>query len=356
MDIRKQFRENILAMPKDTSIAILHDTDADGICSAVILAKALKELGHDSIFLHDTKNRASFGSRTLAALRRKNIKCLFTADKALDSNPAMILRAEKICQLIVFDHHHLEHDITSRRTLLIKPQLFSPINPSQYPTSKLVYDFFGELADITKCDWICAAGVISDASYRTWNSFIDDIHRRHRLAVPVPIFSSDIARAGQSINTAALYNEKTISRIVDIVYDSLGPLELQHSLQQYVVPVRAEIDKWLSMFNEKSEWYPEQQVYWYYINPKFPIGSIISTRVSMKDPHATFIIAEKRGNILSLSLRRQDGKVDCIRLVRTLIAGIRNATGGGHIPAAGDQIPYKEKEAIKKKLLLLKAA
>ncbi len=351
MDIRKRFRDTVTAIPADASLAILHDTDADGICSAVIVAKALRKLGHNVLFLHDTKNRASLGKKTYGIISKKKISYLFTTDKAMDSNPAIIQQLEKLCTLIVFDHHHLENDITSDKTLLIKPQLFSKIPPSQYPTSKLVYDFFAELVDVTEWDWLSAAGVISDASYRTWRDFIDAVHRRHKVATPDPIFSSELAKVGQYITTATLYDEKMIGKIVAIVDTANEYKDILHLLRVYVEPVREEINKWIASFTSRTEHYADAALYWYEIESRFPVSSIVSTRLSMEDSHATYIVAERRGKVLALSLRRQDGAVNCINLVKAGILGIKNATGGGHIPAAGGQAPYSKKEEIKKKML-----
>ncbi|MBI4441689.1 hypothetical protein HY639_05965 [Candidatus Woesearchaeota archaeon] len=353
MDLKQRFSEMMTSIPKDAPIAILHDTDADGICSAVLIAKALVLLGHKHpCFLQDTEHRATFGRKTLMALKKKKVQYLFTTDKAVDQDPTTIRQAEDLCTLLIFDHHQLEHDVTSPRTLLIKPQLFSPIIPSQYPSSKLVYDFFEPLVSLRDSDWLCVAGIILDASYRTWKPFVDDVHKRYHVPIPSFIFSSPLARVGQYITTTILYNGRKVKEVLAMTCRAKGYQDVIAALQPYDDAVRAEITKWMNLFEQRVERYPELKLYWCEIDSPYPITSIVSTRISMQYyPHDTVVLVQKLGRKLALSLRRQDSGTNCIELVRAAIVGIPQATGGGHIPAAGGQALYKDKENIKKQLL-----
>lgn len=354
MDIKTRFQLILKTIPKDARVGILHDTDADGICSGVLVAKGLEKiLDHPGIFfLHERKKRVTISPATIRILQTKKITYLFTTDKPVDQDPQSIQQAEKYSTLVIFDHHQLEHDVTSDKTLLIKPPFFTSIIPSQYPTSKLVYDFFMDLVDMQEYDWLAVAGLISDASYPTWKSFVDHVHAKYDIPVPEQIFSSPIAVVGKYIASAATYDEKNVDEAVHIAFHAQTYKDILTShLKTYDEKIHAAIEQWVRRFEHKTEYYPDIHLYWYDISSLYPISSPVSTIVSMPRPHETVVVAEKRGTRLGLSLRRQDKAVNCIDLVRAALVGVDNASGGGHIPAAGGQAPYTAKEKIKQQMI-----
>ncbi len=354
MDIKARFQSLIKSIPKDARIGILHDTDADGICSGVLAAKGLeKVLGHPELFfLHEKRRRVTISPATLHTLKTKKLTYLFTTDKPVDQDPQSIQQAEKYSTVVIFDHHQQEHDVTSDKTLLIKPPFFTSIPPSQYPTSKLVYDFFLELGDMQDYDWLAVAGLISDAAYPTWKSFVDGVHAKYGLSVPEQIFSSPLATVGKYISSAATYDEKNIDEAVAIAFHAKAYTDILSShLKTYDDKIRVAIEQGVAHFEKNAEYYPDIHLYWYDLSSQYPISSPVSTIVSMARPHETVVVAEKRGTRLGLSLRRQDKAVNCIELVRAALVGVDNANGGGHIPAAGGQAPYHAKEKIKQQMM-----
>jgi nanoRNase/pAp phosphatase (c-di-AMP/oligoRNAs hydrolase) len=54
-----------------------------------------------------------------------------------------------------------------------------------------------------------------------------------------------------------------------------------------------------------------------------------------------------------MSLRRQDKKVNCGRVAQRAIKNLNNASGGGHIPAAGVHIMSKDWEIFRNRILKL---
>src|SRR3989338_3802092 len=159
MEVKSRFYSLVMGIPLSANIAIIHDTDADGVCSAVIIAKSLKKLGHSKIhFFHEKHKGITISDKTLGLLKKNKITYLFITDKSADQNPEIITEVEKFSTIIIFDHHQLEQDLNSENVLMIKPPMFTKISPSQYPSSKMVFDFFSEITNILETDWLAAVG------------------------------------------------------------------------------------------------------------------------------------------------------------------------------------------------------
>ena len=88
------------------------------------------------------------------------------------------------------------------------------------------------------------------------------------------------------------------------------------------------------------------------IKSKFKISSIISTKLSMKNPHKTIIVLQESGKgKIFMSARRQDYKVSVNDLLERCTRNIKNSSAGGHIPAAGASVPNKSYLIFKQNLL-----
>ncbi len=57
--------------------------------------------------------------------------------------------------------------------------------------------------------------------------------------------------------------------------------------------------------------------------------------------------------MINVSLRRQDGKVNCGKLAYLSTKDFKNANGGGHVPAAGAFLMAKDWNNFKERLLKL---
>ena len=76
--------------------------------------------------------------------------------------------------------------------------------------------------------------------------------------------------------------------------------------------------------------------------------------LSIRNPNYTFVIFRKMGDFTNISLRRQDGKVDCGKLAMLATKNLKNSNGGGHTPAAGAFIMTRDLEKFKENVLKYK--
>ena len=97
---------------------------------------------------------------------------------------------------------------------------------------------------------------------------------------------------------------------------------------------------WISEHKKRAKFFPELELIFYVVSPRFPLNSPLSSILSQKYyPESTLVVVHDSGeSILGVSLRRQDYKVDCPSLVKAACVGLKDASGGGHIPAAGGKV------------------
>ena len=337
------FKERVLAIGPDVKVAVLHDTDSDGICSGVLVAKSIERLRGKPVdgIIHQQHKDVGLTQDTIDRLKKQQIGILFVTDKAIDQSPETLKQASLFFKIIAFDHHQVEADLTDEMILIIKSQFLSPLDGAAYPTSKLVYDLFRPLVDITDLDWMSSAGIIADSCYPTWKTFVNAAMKKYGIKKKTDIFETDLGMVSRSIGNSILFDKKKIKEVVDIVSNARNPGDVLNSrLKEYEQAVNDEIEYWVREHKKGAQFFPELELVFYVVHPRYPINSPLSTILSKKVyPNQTLVVVHDSGDaVLGISLRRQDYKVHCPNLVKAAVTGLRDANGGGHIPAAGGKI------------------
>lgn len=337
------FKERLQKITKDTRVALLPDTDGDGLCSAVIAAKSIERFRGrpvDSIIFQAHKN-IGIQEETVKQLRNEGIQVLIALDKAVDEEPDTLAQARKHFEIIVFDHHQFKMDRTDDRVLIIKSQAISKLDGAQYPTTKLVWDCFEPYVDLKDADWICASGIISDGGYVVWKEFVDKVFENHKIPKNPDVFETDLGLVARIISNAILVDTKNTKKAFQILNTAKDQNEvLNHPIREFDSKINAELNLWIGEHKKRALFFPDKELIIYVVSPRYPINSPLSTILSHKFyPNQTVVLVHDSGDsILSTSFRRQDYKVDCPALVKACVEGLKDALGGGHIPAAGGKI------------------
>lgn len=337
------FKARMLAITKDTRIALLHDTDADGICSGVLLAKGIERLRGkpiDEVVYQPHKN-IGIAKETAQRCKKLKIDILFTVDKAVDEERELLENASLFFKVVCIDHHPSKSDVTDEFVLVIKSQMVSDIDGDKYPASKLVLDLFSPLVDVSDLDWISAAGLIGDSGYKSWTDFVDKTLQKYGIPQKKDIFDTDLGLVARYVSSAVLVDSRNVKEAFDILMESGKPKDVLCSkLKEYDGQIDKELQFWVSEHKKRAKFFPEYELIFYVVSPKFPLNSPLSTILSQKYyPTSTLVVVHDSGeSILGVSIRRQDYKVDCPSLVKAACAGLKDASGGGHIPAAGGKV------------------
>ena len=339
------------SISSDDRIALIHDSDPDGICSAVLTSYLLKRLEKQkpALFLSGRKEWINH----LSDLRKNKITKIIFLDISGDQFPDKIKQMAKFAEVIIIDHHKLYAKSLGKNVLLYKPQFVLPgFDPSQYCTTKMAYYLGSSLVDFSDLDWIAAIGVISDATARSWKPFLNKVFKKHKLSKKEDFFRTTPGKVSGAIHSAITYNPRNVQACYNTVMQSKNYSDILKKLGKYKKVIDAEISHWLKLTKQKAHYYDDLQLTFYMIKPKYAVQSPIASILSFKNSKETVIIANVKESVANISARRQDGKVKLNDLLQDIAAQL-GGSGGGHIPAAGAHIPRQKMAQFK--LALIKA-
>lgn len=339
-------------------VALFHDADSDGISSGAITASALNRLRGrlPDIRLSPRQGTHMITEDDVIVLKKAGVTKFISCDVALDQTTVIELtnKIASFADVLIIDHHALYEPITKKNILLIKPQLFTDLaQPSKYCTSKLAYDLFSRITVLDDKDWLAAAGCISDIATEPWTDWIDSVFKKYKIPMHKDLFKTKLGEVGIYINDTASYDDQKIPEAYLIAVKATKPDDvLQSSITAYHEVIDAEIQKWTKGIVKNGEWHPELKLVFYEINPKYKVKSAITTIIGLKYTKEVVIVSAPENGQTAISMRCQKG-VAVNKLLTEAIKGLENASGGGHIPAAGGRCNTKDYPAFKNNVMKL---
>jgi len=337
----EKFKEFLRGISPNEKVAVVHHRDTDGFCSALVFSKALEKLRGkrpDLVFSADYHEKALMKEK-LTAFGPGKIVFL---DLSIDQFSELIKELEKIASILVLDHHKIYNDLNSERTVFIKAQMLSEMDGSNYPASKLAFDLCSELTDMDSEAWIACVGLLGDMSHDSWEAFFRETSQGTGLSLEQFRALKDLVSAVE-----VLVPEK-FPELFDEFYSKGAKELLENKFRGFVAELNVLIGKYEVEFREKAEFFPELELYFFAIHTDLEIKSAVIDRLTLKHPDKTIIVFRDRGGELILfSARRQDFKVKMNELLEKATAGIKGASGGGHIPAAAGSVPRESLEEFR---------
>jgi len=345
--------------------ALVYDIDGDSIGSAVIVAKTIERL-FDYAPKAYTINHNLFAvdKGVYKKIKEKKIKNLIIVDIAVDENPSYILEIAKKIKILIIDHHQIHKNLNKFDNILHVNPFFwnSKIEPFKYCTSKLTYDICSKITNIEDLAWLAGLGIINDYCGEQWKDFLDKIYEKYpvlKQGKEPYSFDSNFGLIDHIVTAGYYHSGIKGSKIAyEACLEASSPLDLLEAktskakiLKAFHEEVQEEIDGIINNWKKIAEFYKDKELVFLELKTRFSIKSPISTILSIKNPNYTFIIFRKKGDFIHISLRRNDGKIDCGKLAKIATKNLENAGGGGHEPAAGACIMTKDLEKFKENVL-----
>lgn len=329
--------------PKE-KIAIIHDADPDGACSAVILSKMIERLRGKPADLHYSTRkfvRNSVAPDVLKMLKSKKISKVIFTDLPVHEGAESIKQLEKQCEVLVIDHHTFFQDITSERAVLAMPQILADdVDPSKYPASKLAYDLANRHANLDDIAWIAGVGLIGDMAGSAWGDFLAQVFERQGLKPnPKDWFRTDLGRASELLLAAMVIDDKNTGYCYDALMKAKSPKDILKDKKLTVLrkSLEKEISKWINLAPKLMHKEDKLKLIWYEFTPKYHVNSAVSTMLSLNPKYFDFVIilVDKGKDIVRVSGRCQSQRIKMNELLKNAVKGLKDSAGGGHIPAAG---------------------
>ncbi|MBI2669277.1 DHH family phosphoesterase [Candidatus Woesearchaeota archaeon] len=318
---------------------VIHDVDGDGLSSAKILMEGLKRAGKPIKYRFAAYDRTRvFGDFVIEFVKNRKISAIITCDiNLLSTNFHEKKEFFRDKTIIVFDHHETPTHIDENMIYLHPKLLYGFPEPSQYCTTKLVYDVVSTLVDLHDLDWVASIGIVADASYPTWKEFVDATLTGLSMRITASPFDSELQKVGTYLYYALATDKVAAENGVKIYMSAKDYTEALQGLEQYKI-----VEKEIQYYLQNWEKYAERSgdIVFIKIEPKYKINSLLSSQISHQFPSKTIIVGspkkdpEKPPEFMGFSLRRQDGKVNLPALLKEMSQHLE-MNGGGHIPASG---------------------
>ena len=345
--------------------AIIYDIDGDSIGSAIIIAKTIERLfsyvPQAFIISHEL---FTVGKGIFKKINDKKIKNVIIVDISVDEEPKYVLEIAKKSNVLIIDHHQIHNNLNKIHNIVqINPILLnSKLEPYKYCTSKLTYDICSKIFDIEDLAWLAGLGIINDMCGDVWKEFLDKIYKKYPVLKEGKepySFGSNFGLINHMITSGYYHSGIKGGKIAyEACLEVDSPLELLEArtskakvLKKFHEEVQKEIDEIVNNWKDSAENYEDKKLIFLELKSRFAIKSPISTILGIRNPDHTFIIFRRKDDIINISIRREDGKIDCGKLATFATKNLKNASGGGHTPASGAQVMAKDWEKFKENVI-----
>ena len=349
----------------DEKTALIYDIDGDSIGSAVIIAKTIERLFHyvPAAFPinHDL---FAIDKGIYKEIRDNGIKNIIIVDVAIDETPEYVLKLAESVRVLVIDHHQIHKNLNKVKNILyVNPHFWkSKVEPVKYCTSKITYDICAKTARIEDLAWLAGMGIINDYCGETWKDFLDMIYERYPILKQGKepySFDSNLGLINHMITSGYYHSGMRGGKIAyEACIEVSSPLELLEAktskskvLKKYYEDVQDDINETVNNWRDNAEIHEDKKLIFLKLTTSFSIQSPVATILGIKAPNYTWVIFRRKGESIHVSLRRNDGKIDCGKLAEEATKGLENANGGGHKPASGAHIMAVDLKKFKENIL-----
>jgi len=324
-----------------TVVDIVCHTDSDGLTAASQLINYLKtkNIGYNIVLGSPERLRHPSFWRLL-----KN-DLVFFLDIPADHERDELSKLSQRANIIIIDHHNIMHDMNSDSIIHYHRELLN--EERYYPASKMVYDILGGI------DWMACIGLIGDYAGKPWKEFINSIHDKYGYThcKDENCFDSPFSDYDRLINSARMaQGDKGCLKALNILVKSADWLEFKENamiLENWAKQVNDYIEFVKSDYDiNKVQHKGAELIFYELVNPKYRIGSVLSTIVSTETPNRAVIIIIHKDNAININIRRQDGEYDMSELAKLCTNDIEGS-GGGHRKASGATIKEKDLDSFK---------
>ena len=332
----KDFFDYLSKINKKDKIAVITHIDLDGIASAILINEILrqKKIKISSLSL------INYGKGMFEKAEqdfKKGTNQIFILDVNAEADLEGFNNLKKKYNSLVIDHHPSE---------LFEENMIR--TKTEDCATFALFEIAKKEFDLSKWEWLVCSTMIAEFSYNNPKN-LEFIKKYYPEISKENILVSESAKISNKISSALIYFKNEKRKVFDYILK--GKLK---KLNKYSEIIEKGIQEGINKFKKEAEFFPDKNLYFYYLTPKFSIGSIITTILSIKEPKKSFVFVsdvEGEPEYIKASSRNQSGKEDMNLLMKKGIKGLENATGGGHVPAAAAKFMKKDLNKFKTNLL-----
>lgn len=314
------------------------DNDADGLCSFIILQRALGRGKGVPVRSFPELNDSYFRK-----VEELNPDAVFILDKPRVGEDFINAIYEKAIPIIWIDHHNVQVS----KEALEKVEYFNSF-PSAEPVTYLCQNIFKRKEDL----WLAIIGCISDVYMP---DFAEQFSKENpELFNPEfdafeSLFRTDIGKIVRILNFGLKDTTTNVLKLIrflikakspqDVLQESKDTKQLHHKYEQ--------LNKIAFRLVEKAEANKtNSKVLFLSYSGETSMSSEISNELVFKHKDKLVVVAFKKQDRANISIRGKNAK----KYVAEAIKDIPNSTGGGHEEACGAQVPIEDLDKFKNNL------
>jgi len=338
---KKKLNEIREHLEKSQNPLFFFDNDADGLCSFLILRRALDRGKGVAI-----KSFPELNKEYLRKVDELNPDAVFILDKPRVSREFIEKVIEKNIPIIWIDHHNVqvEEDI-------IKKVFYYNSSPSEEPVTYIAQSIFKRKQDI----WLAMIGCIGDVYKPDFSGEFakeyPDIYDSSLNAFD-SIYLTELGKIVNMLNFGLKDTTTNVLNLIRYLQKINSPNDLlEENSQTYHLHKRyRELNTILNKLVEKAEAQQtlKNTVFFSY-SGTVSISSELSNKLYFRNKKKTIIVAFKRQDKANISIRGKNAK----EITSKTIQGIENSTGGGHEEACGATVPIDLLEQFKENIIKL---
>ncbi len=349
-ELLSRFKQFCKGLKPIDRIAILHHSDADGFCSALITAKAIERLtGKKPVVVqHYEYGNRRLAEKAASLMKGKKANVLILVDLGIDTEKKGLLSKCKFEKCLVIDHHRMAKDLNSKRVLFLKAEFFAKRDPSAYVASKFAFDLFNTVTDVNELDWLACLGIMGDMNLGNWKGFVRQTVKRRKIPL------SSLCKLLDLIASVEVLADSKMHQLFWVFYKAGKPaIILKSPFKKYLKAFKKEKDSLVESCRKSEECFPELELCFFSMRKGHEnIKSYVINEISESFPNKTIVLLHCiGGKRVKFSARRQDFKVKVNELLVEAVKGIPNSSAGGHVPAAAGSLPKRFVSRFKRKVV-----
>ena len=317
-----------------------YDNDVDGLCSFLILRRAL-DRGKGVVIKSFPDLKAQYTKK----INELNPDTIIILDKAELSEEFVNHAEEKGIPIIWIDHHETK---TPQKT--IQKTSYYTSYPSAEPTSYIAQKIFNRPQDL----WLAIIGCIGDVYMP---SFAKEFSQENPDLLPkntdafTALQTTTIGKMARMLNFGLMDTTTNILKLIKYLFKATTPydlLEENSSTKQFHKRVN-QLEEFFQKQIQKAEskFDPKSKVLFFTYSGNTSMSSEIANRLAFIHKDKLIIVAFLRPEKANISVR---GK-NALKITKAVTKNILGATGGGHEEATGAMVPISDFKKFKEKIL-----
>jgi len=312
----------------------LFDNDADGLCSFLILKKAL-DRGKGSIVKAFPEIDASY----LRKADEFNSDLIVVLDYGMLGKDFIEGAKEKNLEIVVIDHHEVPK---------IKEVNFFTSYPTKEPTSYICQKIFNQ----QKSEWVSLVGCISDVYLPDYfENFVEDypeLVNNKKDAMDI-LFTTEIGKIAMMMNFGLKDTTTNIMKMIKFIESCNSPQDFlsESKENRYLHERFSKSMEFLRKFASKAKHFEKVVLLEY--SGAMSMSSELSNILLQQNKSKLILVIYKRENYCNVSMRGKNSKL----ILEKIIKELPNVTGGGHAEACGARVPTDDLEKFKEMIFRL---